>query len=160
MRCEDNVNDTKIDKKCFEPEPSSAPSLSPAPSFTSQPSVAIDCTCNSGEFRFELEVRTDFYPGETSWELRNSNEEVVASVEKGGYDKHNHKFNHEYCLSAANNYTFTIFDDGFDGICCGSSGSEGYEGNIHGRTEIFSGDEFEDEETHSFSGEDLCNVAD
>ena len=99
---------------------------------------------------FELEVRTDIYPDETSWELLNSDGEVTQSVEEGGYDdEHEKTFNYKYCLSA-DTYTFTIFD--IDGL----SGDGYYEGNIHGRTKIFYGDEFENEETHSFSGEDLC----
>ena len=148
-------------KPTSSPRPSSVPSQFPshAPSFTSQPSIFPDCTCEPGEFRFELEVRTDIYPDETSWELLNSDGEVTQSVGDGGYDgKHEKTFNYEYCLSA-DTYTFTFFDDGGDGICCGA-GDGYYKGNIHGRTEIFSGGEFLYEKTHSFSGEDLCNVAD
>ena len=102
---------------------------------------------------------TDWFPDETSWELRNSSGEVTQSVEEGVYDdRYNEKFNYEYCLSA-DNYTFTFFDG--DGICCGDNDGNGYyEGNIHGRAEIFYGDKFSGQGTHSFSGEDLCNVAD
>ena len=156
MHCDEIVNETLVDVDCTaSARPTSAPSLSYAPSFTSQPSMAVDCTCVPGEFRFELEVKTDDFPDETSWELRNNDGEVTQSVEEGGYDgSHQITFNYTYCLSAGN-YTFTIFDSSSDGFCC-EFGNGYYEGNIHGRTQIFKGNKFSGQETHSFSGEDLC----
>jgi len=101
---------------------------------------------------FELEVMTDGWSSETSWELLNSDGEVIQSVEEGELTD---KFMHQYtfCLPA-DCYDFTIFDG--DGICC-RSGNGYYKGNIYGRSEIFDGGKFFDQETKSFCGLDLCS---
>jgi hypothetical protein len=70
-------------------------------------------------------IRTDYYAGETSWELRDSNDEIVANDEYvfgeedqfggGGPDA---TTTHEYPvdLDAFECYTFTIYDSFGDGM--------------------------------------------
>ncbi|MGH1339843.1 MAG: M43 family zinc metalloprotease [Aureispira sp.] len=61
-----------------------------------------------------LRIRTDRYGSETTWEVRNSNNQVVKS---GNNYANNRTYNINLNLSAGS-YTFTIFDSYGDGICC------------------------------------------
>ena len=64
-----------------------------------------------------IQILTDEYPGETTWEVIDENGAIVYA---GG--PYNQEFNleeFEMCLDSAQCYTFTIFDQYGDGICCG-----------------------------------------
>jgi hypothetical protein len=61
-------------------------------------------------------ITTDGYPDETTWELSNANNEIIASG--GPYDQANTEFSVEVCAAADACYTFTIYDEYGDGICC------------------------------------------
>lgn len=66
-----------------------------------------------------LELTTDFYAGETTWEVTDNTGNLIAS---GGpyqpYADSNTTFFFEWCLALDACYTFTIFDEYGDGICC------------------------------------------
>ena len=68
-----------------------------------------------------LSITTDRYGSETSWEVRNANNQVVQSG--SGY-RNRRSYNINLNL-AAGNYTFTIFDAYGDGMCC-NYGNGGY----------------------------------
>lgn len=78
-----------------------------------------------------VEIRTDFYAGETSWEIRNSNDEVVASAAytgpaNGGGPDANTTKTHEIMLDPFDCYKFTLMDGYGDGMGYGSGAPFGY----------------------------------
>lgn len=92
-----------------------------------------------------VDILTDNYGGETSWEITDGSNNVVASGT--GYDN-NTQYNIPACL-ADGCYTFTIYDSYGDGICCGF-GQGDYEvlspdGDVMG-----SGASFADDESFNF----------
>jgi len=91
-------------------EPTAAPISSPTSSPTAMPSKQ---TCVA----VEVSIRTDNYPGETSWTLVNTcTSETAASG--GDYDVKETLYIVEHCVSPGA-YEFTINDSFGDGICCG-----------------------------------------
>lgn len=90
-----------------------SPTLSPAPS--AMP-VGI---CPDG-IDVRVDVRTDSFGSETSWQITDSNDEIVASKDIFS----NRELQSEtLCLDMTatcdgSDYTFTIYDDYGDGICC------------------------------------------
>jgi len=100
--------------------------------------------------QFTLNILTDDYPGETTWEVADPNNTVLFS---GGPFSGTSELNTiDMCLDTAQCYTFTIFDSYGDGICCGV-GVGNYnmtdaQGNI-----VFSDDgQFASQETQNFCG--------
>ncbi len=63
-----------------------------------------------------LSLTTDNWGDETSWELINNTAEVV--VAQGGNYSGNQTFNETFELVPGDCYTFTIYDQYGDGICC------------------------------------------
>ena len=113
--------------------PSEAPSDSPLPT--------LNCLV------FQLTLVTDQYGGETFWELTNDDGNQITSG--ASYpDLSTETYVVSECLSEGD-YTFTIYDWGSDGICCGY-GSGSYELAL-GNTVLKSGGIFDDSETVSFS---------
>ena len=155
------------------PTTSSPPSLSPSSS--SFPTITPDCSCGFGEFKFELELRTDRFPGETSWKIEDWDGVILHS--ESGYNEQLTIFNHEYCLPVGC-YDFVIEDSFGDGLCCLSDyyddgyfyddyfGVEEiddfdgyYEGSVYGWKEVFHGGNFQFNATEHFCGEDVCPFA-
>ena len=62
-----------------------------------------------------LELKTDYFGSETSWELLNSLGEIVYSGD--GYEDST-MYNIDLQLLANDCYTFIMYDTGGDGICC------------------------------------------
>ena len=62
-----------------------------------------------------LDITFDAYPEETSWELFDSNNDVIASGGEGGAYAGESSFVKAFCL-ANGTYTFTIYDAWGDGI--------------------------------------------
>jgi len=99
----------------------------PKPAFCTTSPDPSDCP--NGQVPFELDLKTDNYPGETTWELENSSGNQVLSG--GPYTDRLTDHNVNKCLDP-DSYTFTIKDSWGDGICCGyGSGSYSvkYDGN-------------------------------
>ncbi|GAB5566004.1 MAG: hypothetical protein Wins2KO_30670 [Winogradskyella sp.] len=97
-----------------------------------------------------LNILTDNYGGETSWELRNSSDIVVSSGPTSNY-ANGTNYQETIAIPVLDEcYTFTIFDSYGDGICCafgtGSYSLEDDNGNI-----IISGGEFNSSESIIFS---------
>jgi len=156
--------------------PSKSPSFLPSlnPTSTNAPTF-YECSCEQGQFKFELKLKLDLYPQQTSWEIRDATGMIMFS--DPGYDEYyfsNEEFNYDYCLPVGC-YTFVIYDDNRDGICCSNhpyyddgdfddddylESIDGYyKGSIYGRKEIFSGGEFGRQATESFCGENVCPFA-
>ncbi|HHF3024850.1 TPA: endonuclease [Vibrio diabolicus] len=92
-----------------------------------------------------LTLTTDNYGSETSWELKNSQAQVLFSGQ--GYESST-TVEKTMCL-ADGNYQFTIQDSYGDGICCGN-GSGSYALKVGDNT-LASGDEFAKSETTDFT---------
>jgi len=139
--------------------PSTSPSVSLSPTSSSAPTITPDCSCGVGEFKFELELRTDEYPEETSWQIEDGNGDILASESE--YDYYGEQFttfNYEYCLPVGC-HDFVIDDSWGDGICCGYYGDGYYRGSIYGWEEVFNGGNFNESAIENFCGEDLCPFA-
>ena len=94
--------------------------------FTSNPNGSTDSDpsndANSSTFSvissgqaMELNLATDNYGGETSWEVRDFNNTIVFSG--SGYAGNTPSIVENFCLQDGC-YTFTIYDSFGDGICC------------------------------------------
>ncbi|WP_412724358.1 endonuclease [Alteromonas sp. D210916BOD_24] len=99
------------------------------------------CSTYSGT----LNLTTDNYGSETSWEITNANNQVEAS---GGNYASNQSYSESVCLSEGD-FTFTINDTYGDGICC-SYGSGSYSLVMDGVT-VSSGGTFSASESTSFT---------
>jgi len=82
---------------------------------------------------FRVEIFTDAYPEETSWEILNSSNQVVASG--GGYAASteaiqspdaNTKITHEVTLNASDCYSFKLKDSYGDGLAEGTNPAGGF----------------------------------
>ncbi len=81
--------------------------------FITDSNISTECTDN--ELQFDLTL--DYYGEETSWEVFNENGSVVYSG--GNYPNFQEGFSiqDDWCLEDGC-YTFAIYDDYGDGICC------------------------------------------
>jgi hypothetical protein len=93
-----------------------------------------------------IEILLDKYPKETSWEVLNNNEIVLAG---GSYDQSlkSTLIIEENCLPGGC-YNFKIKDTYADGICC-KYGSGNYKVFVDGKL-MFEGGEFKKEANHEF----------
>lgn len=79
-------------------------------------SIAYPFTVNFAQYQIQIDVLTDNYPGETSWEFVNASGNIV--VQGGGYSSANTLYSETICLDNGC-YDFNIYDTYGDGICCG-----------------------------------------
>ena len=123
----------------------SPPTKSPTSSPTASPTIS---SCSAGEREVRLDLLTDNYPGETTWELSNActNEEIASG---GPYSSQGTGYSELVCVPENGSYSFTIFDSWGDGICC-SYGLGSY--SLHFGTEavVIDGGEFGSSETTAF----------
>ncbi|WP_299180566.1 reprolysin-like metallopeptidase [uncultured Aquimarina sp.] len=95
-----------------------------------------------------LSITLDNYPEETSWQIINSNNQVIASGGTYGSQPDGSTISITECLDAGS-YTFTINDSYGDGICC-SYGNGSYILSA-GSTTLASGGSFGGSESTTFS---------
>lgn len=76
--------------------------------------------CAESESLARLELNTDRYPWETSWELLDRKQEIISSgpPEGSNYARENRYLGH-LCLEKGKRYTLKMYDLQGDGICCG-----------------------------------------
>ena len=103
---------------------------------------------------FTIEILTDNYPGETSWDLVHvDGDSVVASIFTGELDPNFPAILYTWDLDIpSGGYVFTIYDTFGDGICCAYG--EGYYRLILNGTEIATGGEFTASESVTFNTSD------
>merc|ERR1711902_372880 len=109
-------------------------------------SSVMDCSLCGGGAGCVLELTTDNYPGETSWDIKDSSGD--EKYNGSGYSDANTLYTLNMCLET-DEYTFYITDTYGDGICC-SYGQGGYVIKVDG-TEVVNGGEFGDSETKTFT---------
>ena len=102
---------------------------------------------------FYVEILTDNYPSETSWDLYNADGELVASGD--GLSSANSLYTWEYELPPSV-YTYTIYDAFGDGICC-SYGEGYYSLSINGM-EFMNGGDFGTEESVTFDANGIVTA--
>ncbi len=95
-----------------------------------------------------LTLVTDNWGEETSWELRNSGNQVLYNEDINTYGD-NSTYEIDFCLADNDCYEFTIFDDYGDGICC-SEGQGSYTLEDEHGFEIATGGDFTNQETSNF----------
>ncbi|RZS99127.1 S8 family serine peptidase [Aquimarina brevivitae] len=120
---------------------------------TWQADVAIDNVSLTNEVVLPctdvtLSITLDNYPEETSWQIRNSSNQVVASGGTYGSQPDGSTVTVTECLDAGT-YTFIINDSYGDGICC-SYGNGSYALTSAGTT-LASGGAFGSSETTTFT---------
>jgi hypothetical protein len=150
------INDVKATVAAYYSSTYGQPTISPAPttSPTTSPTAApTGVCCPSGQFKFKLEILTDNYGGETSWELtQDSTGSTEGSVPSNTYSSGT-LYQQPFCLENGC-YTFTIEDSWGDGICCGYG--EGYFKGFVYENEVFDGGDFDDSDTRNFCAIDQC----
>ncbi len=106
-----------------------------------------------------LTINLDNYPEETSWEIRNGSNQVVASGGTYGSQPDGSQVIENDCLSDGC-YTFIIYDAYGDGICCGYGQGDYTLTDAQG-TVLASGGAFGSSETTNFcvsgSSEPTCS---
>jgi len=98
------------------PAPTRPPTLPP----TAAPTETPECK------DYTIEVKTDRYPGDTSWKVigwNNKNEEITFA-ESDSYNKQDTFYSDTVCLQEKRDFEFRFFDSFKDGLCCGYG--EGY----------------------------------
>lgn len=99
-----------------------------------------------------FEIKTDQYPSETTWKVKNTAGSILYSG--GPYSLANTVYTAVWNLDNAECYTFTIYDEYGDGICCAYG--NGYYKLMDGNSIIFAqGGEFGSEETKPFERLDV-----
>jgi trypsin len=96
-------------------------------------------TCADGTCNVEVQITTDNYPAETSWELRDGSGAIVMEGGRTGAS----------AALGAGVYSLTVFDSYGDGMCC-SHGNGGWKLLVDG-VEVRSGGEFADSESASIT---------
>ena len=96
------------------------------------------------EIEITINITTDNYPGETSWQLVDQNGGGWF-INPGDLTQSNTTYTYTYCVPDTNCYVFTISDTWGDGICCGY-GNGSYSVLVAGNT-IVSGGSFQSSET-------------
>lgn len=109
----------------------------------------IDCEDN--EVSVTVQVNTDNYGEETSWEVVDTETNATYfSIGENTYGDNQENL-HEFCIPEDACVTFTISDSYGDGICCGY-GLGSYEVSLNGNL-VASGGEFGSQEAFSFNCE-------
>ncbi|MFC1591671.1 Ig-like domain-containing protein [Thermodesulfobacteriota bacterium] len=119
----------------------------PNPDQTDDDENGIGDACEGDCAAVRLQLLTDNYGSETTWELQNS---VGIVVESGGPYGNAQEYTVDFCLIEGD-YTFVIIDQFSDGICC--TYGEGHYSltNLDLGEEYGSGGAFTDQEATPFS---------
>ncbi|MCG8331081.1 MAG: T9SS type A sorting domain-containing protein [Chitinophagales bacterium] len=101
-----------------------------------------------------LQLTTDNYPEETTWEVISDNGDILYAG--GPYSQENTLIIEEFCLDPEACYTFAIYDSYGDGICC-SFGQGNYILVDADGQELLNGDgDFNSEEISDFCATFMC----
>lgn len=94
----------------------------------------------------KVKIRTDNSPEETTWEIKNSNEDVIASG--GPYTQSNTIIDTDVNVDEDDCYEFFIYDAGGNGLCCANG--TGFYKLSSGSTALAQGTTFEFMEAAQF----------
>ena len=108
-----------------------------------------DGSCCFGDL-LTIDIQTDNYPEDISWQVVNQNGTIIASINPASLALANTLYTWDVCLSSTDCYDFTITDSYGDGLCC-AYGNGSYSLTLNG-TVIGSGATFTSSETISNIG--------
>ena len=103
-----------------------------------------------------IDIITDNYPTETSWQLIDDFGTVYASINSGDLTSAFSSYSWDICLDDLSCYSFVISDTYGDGMCCGQ-GNGGYTLTLDG-TVLASGGSFLTSDTYSDIGSCIVDV--
>jgi len=131
------------DGSCLLPDGCTDPSAT-----NYDPTAACDDgSCCYGGGQLVIDILTDNYSYETSWQLVNQSGVVIASINPGDLTSNATNYSWSVCVNSNECYSFTIYDTYGDGICC-SYGSGSYS-LTYGGAVVASGGAFGSSETTS-----------
>ncbi len=104
-----------------------------------------------------LELLTDNFPAETTWEVTDLTGNVLYTG--GPYSQQATLIEESFCLDPTACYNFTIFDSYGDGICCGFGIGNYSIVDEDGLELLSSTGEFGSSETNGFCATFMCSVA-
>ena len=111
-----------------------------------------DCSCQDDPncvcYPVTLELTTDNWPSETSWQITDSDSNVVESAPPGTYTSTGVTTTETLCMKSPGEHTFTIYDSYGDGICC-AWGAGSY--TLDTGDVSLNGGEFGSEESQTFT---------
>jgi hypothetical protein len=112
------------------------------------------------EQTIEIAIKPDNYPGEISWELLDGSGTVIDSRPSGFYSGSALQVHTVNLGSNVDCFTFKIYDDYGDGICCAYGNGyyevrDGSNSNV-----IFSGGNYDDEEANAFQNSKVVAIED
>jgi len=89
------------------------------------------------ELRLHIDIRTDYFPEETYWKLREVGGSTIDETDPSDYDLTLHSYKQSYCLQFDTCYRFTINDTEGDGMAFvgGTTNDVGYY-NVHINNEL------------------------
>ena len=97
-----------------------------------------------------MSLTTDTYPQETSWEVRDSEGDIVFDgVHPEDHPSDETTYSTPMCLDDGS-YTFTIYDSWGDGICCSAQYGYGSYSLSSGGLELVRGGSFRTSESCTF----------
>jgi len=122
---------------------------------TTPPSIApeLNLDCAYGESPLRLDLVTDRFPKQTTWQVINLQNEIVFNG--GPYDKLFTAYQEAQCLVKEGCYEFTIQDSASDGICCNWFSGNGRYKLHFDSTLVQEGDNFSEQESSILFG-DTC----
>lgn len=104
--------------------------------------------CSENETLIQIELLTDDYGEETSWDIKDVNNNSNGVVNSGSTYDSASIYNIDFCIPADTCYEFTIYDSYGDGICC-YQGDGSYTVWVNG-TNVTTGGDFGHNETTVF----------
>ena len=87
-------------------------------SFQGCPGVCENGSCVLPDNAITLMLKTDNFPRETSWEIRDSSDVVVGSVNPETYQNNGANYCEQVLIESGEVYTVTMKDTYGDGMCC------------------------------------------
>ncbi|OWY23265.1 hypothetical protein C7N43_04385 [Sphingobacteriales bacterium UPWRP_1] len=109
---------------------------------------AVFAQCPTGQTQLTITIKTDNYPAETTWRLKNYVTGVILAS-AGPYTAATTTYTANVCVPTTATVLFEIFDSYGDGICCAYG--TGFYTVTTGAVTLISGGEFDDEETRIFT---------
>jgi len=121
-------------------------------------SIATKQQCTNTDVPLSLELMTDNFPAETSWNVKSAFDNSIV-LKSGPYSDPLTLHNETYCLISTGCLEFNIIDSFGDGICCEDYQGNGYYRVFYDNTLIKEGGAFDKYETSLKFG-DSCPLDD
>jgi len=107
--------------------PTSYPSVNPSTdAYTEEGTIRYWSNCTGDLKVGTIEIKTDYYPEETSWSLKNNTDKTIVSVEE--YDVENKIYITKVEFCSVVNYTFCVEDSYGDGFTSSGYGKLFFDG--------------------------------